>query len=58
MTSVSSYHNMAMEFADLGLRNRARGDGERALAYFKQALDLELAAIAEPLLSNSSQVKQ
>ena len=47
MTSVSSYHNMAMEFADLGLRNRARGDGERALAYFKQALDLELAAIAE-----------
>ena len=47
MTSVSSYHNMAMEFADLGLRSRARGDGARALAYFKQALDWELAAMAE-----------
>ena len=47
MTSVDSYHNMAMEFADLGLRNRGRGDGERALVYFKQALDLELAAITK-----------
>ena len=47
MTSASDYHNIAMEFADLGLRNRARGNGERALAYFEQALDFELAAIAE-----------
>ena len=47
MTSASDYHNIAMEFADLGLRNRARGNGKRALAYFEQALDFELAAIAE-----------
>ena len=47
MTSTSDYHKMAMEFADLGLRNRARGNGELALAYFEQALDFELAAIVE-----------
>ena len=47
MTAASDHHNIAMEFADLGLRNRARGNGELALAYFKQALDFELAAIAE-----------
>lgn len=47
MTSASDYHKMAMEFADLGLRYRARRNGELALAYFKQALDFELAAIAQ-----------
>ena len=47
MSSVRDYHNIAMEFADLGIRNRARGHPERALAYFEQALDFELAAIAE-----------
>ena len=47
MTAASDYHKMAMEFADLGLRYRARGNGELALAYFEQALDFELAAIAE-----------
>ena len=47
MTSASDYHKMAMEFADLGLRYRARRNGELALAYFEQALDFELAAIAE-----------
>lgn len=46
MTSVNDYHNMAMEFADLGLSKRARGEHQRALAYFEQALDFELAAIA------------
>ena len=46
MTAASDYHKMAMEFADLGLRYRARGNGELALAYFEQALDFELAAIA------------
>lgn len=47
MTAASDYHKMAMEFADLGLRYRARRNGELALAYFKQALDFELAAIGE-----------
>lgn len=47
MTAASDYHKMAMEFADLGLRYRARRNGELALAYFKQALDFELAAISE-----------
>lgn len=47
MIAASDYHKMAMEFADLGLRYRARPDGKNALAYFKQALDFELAAIAE-----------
>ena len=45
MTSAVDYHKMAMEFAGLGLRYRARRNGEIALAYFKQALDFELAAI-------------
>lgn len=47
MSSVRDYHNIAMEFADLGIRNRARGNPEHALAYFEQALDFELAAIGE-----------
>ena len=47
MTAASDYHKMAMEFADFGLRYRARRNGELALAYFKQALDFELAAIGE-----------
>ena len=46
MTTTAEYHNMAMEFADLGDRNRRRGADEIALAYFEQALDFELAAIA------------
>ena len=45
MNSARENHNVAMEFADLGIRNRARGNQERALAYFHQALDFELAAI-------------
>ena len=47
MSSVRDYHNIAMEFTDLGIRNRARGNPVPALAYFEQALDFELAAIAE-----------
>ena len=47
MNSVRDYHDIAMEFADLGIRNRARGQPEPALAYFEQALDFELAAIAK-----------
>ena len=47
MSGVRDYHDIAMEFADIGLRNRARGNAERALAYFEQALDFELEAISE-----------
>ena len=47
MSSAREHHDLAMEFADLGIRNRARGDAERALSYFEQALGFELAAIAE-----------
>lgn len=47
MSSVKDYHNIAMEFADLGIRNRARGNTASALEYFERALDFELAAIAE-----------
>ena len=47
MSGVRDYHDIAMEFADIGLRNRVRGNAERALAYFEQALDFELEAISE-----------
>ena len=47
MTIAADCHNIAMEFADLGDRNRTRGADELALAYFEQALDFELAAIAD-----------
>ena len=45
MPSVKDNHDLAMEFADLGLKNRASGEMERALAYFEQALEFEIAAI-------------
>ena len=45
MSSAREYHHVSMEFADLGIRNRAEGNSEQALAYFHQALDFELAAI-------------
>ena len=45
MSSIREYHNLAMEFADLGFSNRFRGDLQLALEYFAQALDFELAAI-------------
>lgn len=45
MSSVKECHDLAMEFTDLAIRNRARGNPERALAYFEQALGFELAAI-------------
>ena len=45
MNSVKKCHDLAMEFTDLAIRNRARGNPERALAYFEQALGFELAAI-------------
>lgn len=47
MNSVNPLHKKAMEFADLGLRRRARGNAEESLEYFEQALHYELAAIDE-----------
>lgn len=47
MNSVNHLHKKAMEFADLGLRRRARGNAEESLEYFEQALHYELAAIDE-----------
>lgn len=47
MNPVKENHERAMELADLGVRNRARGNAERALEYFEQALDRELAALSE-----------
>ena len=47
MNSVNDLHKRAMEFADLGLRRRARGNAEESIEYFEQALHYELAAIDE-----------
>ena len=47
MNSVNHLHKKAMEFADLGLRRKARGNAEESLEYFEQALHYELAAIDE-----------
>ena len=47
MRSVSIYHSIALEFAFLGIGIRQQGQQERAVAFFEQALDFELAAIAE-----------
>lgn len=47
MNSVNDFHKKAMEFADLGLRRRARGNAEESIEYFEQALHYELAAIDE-----------
>ena len=47
MNSVNDLHKKAMEFADLGLRRRARGNAEESIEYFEQALHYELAAIDE-----------
>ena len=45
MSSVRELHNRAMTFVDQGLHERSRGDAERAIGLFRQALDNELAAI-------------
>lgn len=47
MNSFNDLHKKAMEFADLGLRRRARGNAEESIEYFEQALHYELAAIDE-----------
>ena len=45
MSGVKDFHDHAMEFTDLAIRERARGDVAASLEYFKQALEAELAAI-------------
>ena len=45
MSSVRQLHDRAMDFVDRGLRERARGNTERAIGQFRQALENELAAI-------------
>ena len=47
MSSVKDFHDHAMEFTDRAIRERARGDAAASLRYFEQALEAELAAIAE-----------
>ena len=47
MSSVKDFHNQAMEFTDRAIRERARGDEVASLGYFEQALESELAAIAQ-----------
>ena len=47
MSSVRDLHDQAMEFTDRAIRERARGDADRSQGYFVQALESELAAIAE-----------
>ena len=47
MSAVNDFHNQAMDLAELALIERMRGNTEGASALFKQALELELAAIAE-----------
>ena len=47
MSSASEYHNQAMDVAFFADRERRRGNLLQATALFEQALELELAAIAE-----------
>jgi len=47
MSSIAELHNKSMEFAELAFITRAKGDSQDALNLFRQALDFELAAIAE-----------
>ena len=47
MSSASKYHNQAMDTAFFADRERRRGNVTQATALFEEALELELAAIAE-----------
>ena len=47
MSNARDFHDRAMELADGGFRERARGDAARSLEFFAQALEAELAAIRE-----------
>lgn len=45
MLDLNDFHHEAMDFAALGLRERARGNAEKATEFFEQALEHEVAAI-------------
>ena len=45
MSDVRELHNRAMTFVDRGLRERAQGNANRAIVWFRQALENEMAAI-------------
>ena len=47
MSNARDLHDRAMELADGGFRERARGDAARSQEFFAQALEAELAAIRE-----------
>ena len=44
---MNDVHRQAIDFAGLGLIARQRGNPDEAIAYFQQALDYELKALAE-----------
>ena len=46
MSAVNEFHNKAMDLAELAFVARMRGNNEKAVALFSDALDAELAAIA------------
>lgn len=45
MSAVNDFHNKAMEFTELALLARRRGDNQAALPLFEQALEAEVKAI-------------
>ena len=45
MNNLNELHDKAMEFASFALRERRHGNEDTACPLFKQALELELAAI-------------
>ena len=47
MSALNKFHDQAMDKAFFADQERRRGNGERAVALFEQALDLELKALAE-----------
>lgn len=46
MSAVNEFHNKAMDLSELAFMARMRGDNEKAVALFSDALDAELSAIA------------
>lgn len=46
MSAVNEFHNKAMDLSELAFMARMRGDKDKAIALFSDALDAELAAIA------------
>lgn len=45
MSAINDFHHEAMDFAALAFMERARGNAEKAIEFFEQALEYEVAAI-------------